>query len=229
MLIFHNHDLPQQAKSALGFYGETVDFAAPGLVYESVFGHPDLFFIQVGNDLIVSPNIPQKYLQLLGEKKISYLPGRSLVGFRYPDSAKYNAVVTKKYFIHNLKVSDPLLLEQTQGLERIHVNQGYTRCNLLALGDTYFLTSDKGIYDTLQREGFHVLFVKPTGIELPGFSHGFFGGACGLWDNLVFISGSLIYHSQGEIIRQFIGAAGYSVIELYDGPLFDGGSILFVA
>lgn len=229
MLIFHNYDLPQQAKLTLGFYGETVDFSAPGLVYEAVNGHPDLFFIQVGNELIVPTNIPQKYLQLLKEKNLSYLPGKSTVGFRYPESARYNAVITENYFIHNIRISDPFLLEHAAGLERIHVNQGYTRCNLLALGDTRFLTSDEGIYKTLQIKGCQVLFVEPAGIELPGFSHGFFGGVCGVWQKTVFISGSLNRHSQGEIIKQFIDSAGYAIIELYDGPLFDGGSIIFVS
>jgi len=229
MLIFHNTNLPQKAKSALSLYGETVDFTAPGLVYEAVCGHPDLFITQVGSELIVAPNIPIRYLQLLNERKISYRIGQTPVGFRYPESAKYNVVTTGKHFIYNLHISDPLLLEIDNNLEKIHVNQGYTRCNLLSLSDMHFITSDQGIYKTLLMKELQVLFVNPAGIELPGFNHGFFGGACGVLQKTVFISGSLKYHLQGEIIRQFIADAGYSFAELYDGPLFDGGGIIFVA
>lgn len=228
VLIFVNAQLPQNAKSALERIAETIDFSAPGLVYDAVSAHPDLFFVQVGNKLMVPPNLPPKYLQLLAERAISYIVGQSPVGFRYPESAKYNAVVTEKYFIHNHRISDPLLLEHAAGLEKIHVNQGYTRCNLLALGDTHFITSDKGIYRTLHSLDIQVLLVDPKGIELPGFSHGFFGGTCGLLQQTVYISGSLGHHPQGESIRQFIEAAGFNVEELYNGPLFDGGSIIFV-
>jgi hypothetical protein len=228
VLIFLNHQLPQQAKVALGHYGETVDFAAIGIVYDQVNGHPDLFILQARDELIIAPNIPQHFLQLLSHKAINFRFGRTPVGFRYPDSAKYNAVVTEKYFIHNLDISDPQMLEIAGTRKMIHVNQGYTRCNLLALGNSHFLTSDRGIYDTLHTKRLQVLFVDPSGIELPGFRNGFFGGACGVWHETVFISGNLKYHPQGEIIRKFICSAGYSLTELYDGPLFDGGSIVFV-
>lgn len=228
VLIFVNSKLPQNAKLALERIAETIDFSAPGLVYDAVEAHPDLFFVQVGNKLMVPPNLPPKYFRLLAEKAISYSVGQSPVGFRYPESAKYNAVVTEKYFIHNRRISDPLLLEYTAGLMHIHVNQGYTRCNLLALGDTHFITSDKGIYQTLHSLDMQVLFVDPKGIGLPGFSHGFFGGVCGQWQQTVYISGSLGFHPQGKSIRQFIEAAGFTVEELYNGPLFDGGSIIFV-
>jgi hypothetical protein len=228
VLIFVNAQLPESAITALGRFAETVAFSAPGLVYDAVSGHPDLFFVYIGKKLMVPPNLPQKYVQLLDERAICFNVGQSQVGFRYPESAKYNAVITEKYFIHNLRISDPLLLEHVAGLEKIHVSQGYTRCNLLALGNTHFITSDKGIYQNLNAMDLQVLFVDPKGIELPGFSHGFFGGACGVWQQAVFISGSLQHHPQGEEIRQFIGTTGFAVEELYDGPLFDGGSIVFV-
>ena len=207
---------------------ETVSFSAPGVVYDAVNGHPDLFFARIGEKLMVPPNLPQEYFQLLAERAINFKTGQTPVGFLYPGSATYNAVVTQKFFIHNLRISDPGLLLQAEGLKKIHVNQGYTRCNLLALGDTHFITSDRGIYRTLQKMELQVMFVDPKSIDLPGFSHGFFGGACGVWQQTVFISGSLRHHPQGEAIRQFIEAAGFNVEELYDGPLFDGGSIVFV-
>jgi hypothetical protein len=229
MLIFHNHNLPQQAKSSLGLYGETVGFKALQLVYEAVSCHPDLFLVKAMNELIVASNIPYIYLRLLEKCGVSYRFGQMPVGFSYPESARYNAVITEKYFIHNLRISDPILIEHAAGLEKIHVNQGYTRCNLLALGETYFLTSDKGIFFNLRSRGLQIQFVDPKDIKLPGFNHGFFGGVCGVCNKTVFVSGSLVHHQQGESIRQFIKSAGYQVVELYDGPLFDGGSILFIS
>ncbi len=229
VLIIVNEHLPQKAKSALARLGETVDFSAPGIVYDAICAHPDIFFAMIGDKMIVAPNLPLQYTRLLSERKISHAQGQTPVGYRYPGSARYNAVITEKYFIHNLSISDPLLLEKAVGREKIHVNQGYTRCNLLTLGNTHFVTSDKGICHTLEGMHFQVLYVDPENILLQGFSHGFFGGACGVWQQTVFISGSLTHHPQGETIRQFINSAGFTVEELYDGPLFDGGSIVFIS
>jgi hypothetical protein len=45
------------------------------------------------------------------------------------------------------------LLKACEGLTPIHVNQGYTRCNLLALNENLFITSDKGICNSLLDHG----------------------------------------------------------------------------
>ncbi|MCF8386230.1 MAG: hypothetical protein K9G47_00005, partial [Bacteroidales bacterium] len=65
-------------------------------------------------------------------------------------------------------------------------------------------------------------------IILPGQKHGFLGGCCGVWKDSLFIIGNLDHFSEGEKIRKFVSEAGFRIIELYDGPLFDGGNVLFV-
>ena len=49
----------------------------------------------------------------------------------------------------------------------------------------------------------------------------------GVHGNMVFIIGSLDHHHEGNSIRSFLENLKYEIIELYDGPLYDGGSILF--
>ena len=73
-----------------------------------------------------------------------------------------------------------------------------------------------------------MLLISPHGILLEGFPHGFFGGCCGIWKDKVFINGSLDHFPEGEKVRQYLKDLGYEVVELYDGPLTDAGSILFV-
>jgi hypothetical protein len=75
-------------------------------------------------------------------------------------------------------------------------------------------------------EGLECLYVSPGDILLPGFEHGFFGGTCGLFENKLLLLGSLRYFNDGEKIRQFLAKTKMEIIELYDGPLVDGGSIL---
>lgn len=113
-------------------------------------------------------------------------------------------------------------------LHPIHVDQGYCRCNLLALKNDHYITSDPGIYKTLQRLHLNALLVSPEGIHLEGFPHGFFGGCCGVWEEKVFVNGSLNLYKDGDRAREYLDKLGYKIVELYDGPLMDCGSILFV-
>jgi len=108
------------------------------------------------------------------------------------------------------------------------INQAYTRCNLIALDEGHYITSDHGIEKVLKNRNLEVLFVSPEGIILPGFANGFFGGCCGILDDKLFTTGSLHCYPEGEKVRQFSQEAGFRVIELYDGPLFDGGGIIFI-
>jgi hypothetical protein len=91
-----------------------------------------------------------------------------------------------------------------------------------------FITSDEGIYKTLKINGFPSLFVNAEDIILHGHKHGFFGGACGIFENKIFALGNLDGYSDGKKVKTFINSLGYDIIELYDGQLFDGGSIIFI-
>ena len=112
--------------------------------------------------------------------------------------------------------------------KQIHVNQGYTRCNLLPLPDNCFITSDKGIYTILTDEGLDVLYVDPAGIQLEGFPNGFIGGVCGVKDRTIYMAGSLKRYKEGQKMKDFFLQHMMTWVELYDGPLIDGGSILFL-
>ena len=235
MLIIIDKRLPIKVRQFLAKYGELIEFATSGITYEAISGHPDIFFCQTTAGLIVAPNTPGKYLSKLIAKKIPFTFGRLPVGNSYPESARYNAVVTDKYLIHNQAITDPSISALTTAsdnltftLSALTLNQGYTRCNLIALGESNFITSDKGIEKALQAKCLEVQFVSPVGILLPGYENGFFGGCCGIWDDKLFITGNLDHYSEGERVREIAAGSGMEIIELYDGPLFDGGGIFFI-
>jgi len=86
-----------------------------------------------------------------------------------------------------------------------------------------------GIYQKLNLyPEFSVIYVNPENIILPGMKNGFFGGCCGIYKNKLYITGNLGYLKESKSIRSFIENAGFQIFELYDGPLYDGGSILFI-
>ena len=94
--------------------------------------------------------------------------------------------------------------------------------------DNHFITSDKGISKALIKQFFTGRYVAPDDIILPGFDHGFLGGAMGVWQDKVFVIGNLDYLEKGKKIKKIVEALDYELIELYNGPLFDGGTVLFI-
>lgn len=226
MLIIIDKKIPEPAKRRLANYGKLAEVSTSGICYEAISGHPDTFFCRISDSLITAPNLPQNIVEEIEDGMIIY--GDNIVGNIYPETAHYNAVVTDTCLIHNLNFTDQKILDLCEKKEHIHVEQGYTRCNLLALKENNFITSDKGIRRTLINFGKNVLFINPENIKLEGFSHGFFGGACGVLDDQIMVIGSIDYIHESSEIKLFFDDLDYQIIELYNGPLFDGGGMIII-
>jgi len=227
MFIIADPRIPHNAKIKLEKYGKVLYLATNGITYPAISCHPDIFLFKTNYRLIVAPNTPKAFQDQIIQLKFPFTKGKKNIGAEYPETAHYNVVETDRYLIHHKKYTDPAIRELTTGKEFIHVKQAYTRCNLIALRDNRFITSDKGIEKVLKRKGLEVLYVDPKGILLPGFDHGFIGGTCGVFKNQIFFLGSLDHFNEGEKIRGFL--KDHEIIELYDGPLFDGGGLLFIS
>jgi len=228
MLILCDSKMPEEAMLILSGYGEVVEFATKGITYDAISGHPDIFFCKTPGGLVVAPNLPETYFTILDQNSIQYSKGKLPVGKTYPESARYNTLVTKKYIIQNPEIADPVIAELNPGHKIIPVKQGYVQCNLLALPDDSFITSDRGIEKSLKQHDSEVLFVDSSCIKLEGFEHGFLGGVCGINRSLVLFCGSLSFFSEKPAIVKFIENAGVQFVELYEGQPLDIGTLLFL-
>jgi hypothetical protein len=220
--------MPEAAKEKLATFGEILELATDGITYEAISGHPDIFFCPTPAGLIVSPNLPEKYFTILDQNKINYIKGSLPVGQEYPETARYNSLVTDRFIIQNPASSDPEIRNMNPELEIISVKQGYVRCNLIPLPNETFITSDRGIEKSLKQRSLEELFVDPTCVQLDEFDNGFFGGACGLVGNAFFVCGSLRYFKESILIEAFAARAGVTLIELYVGKPVDVGTVLFL-
>ncbi len=229
MLIIIDKRAPDEAKQNLADYGSLVEFETDGIVYEAISGHTDIFFCQTPEVLIVAPNTPNYFIDILISNKINFKKGFNKLGEKYPETSSYNALVTADYLIHNLKTTDKEIINATQNKVHVQVNQSYTKCNLLEIAENRYITSDMGIYKSLNGKiSSEILFVNPVQIELSGYKNGFIGGCCGVYKNNLFMTGNLKHFNEGDKIRKFVEKAGVNLIELCDRKLFDVGSILFI-
>ncbi len=131
--------MPEEAKKNLKKLGDVLFLNPTEITYKSISAHPDIFFFQTEDGLIYAPNAPKRIVKELKKRKIKLTEGKKEVGKKYPETVPYNAVGIGDTLIHNLKHTDSTILSLYKN--HIHVNQGYTRCNLLALNENAFITS----------------------------------------------------------------------------------------
>ncbi len=226
-MIIASSLMPKTAANALQKMDDVLWLEPQPQVYESIATHPDIFFCQKRTMLIASPDIPEAWAEKLIQSGIELIFGESKLGKHYPLTASYNAVFADKLLIHHRDRSDKVLKTAGFEAEEVHVEQAYTRCNLLHLTDKHFITSDKGIYRQLNARGMNLLYIDPKQIELEGHRHGFFGGCCGINNQVLVCCGQLNTLHEAPAIRQLLQQIGFGLIELYEGPMTDVGSILF--
>ncbi len=223
----------EEAKKNLKKLGNVLFINPTSVTYNSIASHPDIFFFQKDDALIYAPNAPKRIIKELKKRKIKLIEGKKEVGKKYPETVPYNAVGIGNLLIHNLKHTDETILSFYEN--HINVNQGYTRCNLLALNENAFITSDLAISRQLsavnsqsQSSTVKVLYIDPKQIKLEGQRNGFFPGCCGVWKNNLIVCGSTKNLKEKTELDKFLKDNNFNLIELYDGELIDVGSIFLI-
>ena len=225
MLIITDKRLPANAKSKLSTYGNIYELETSDVVYDAISGHPDIFIFQNNNNLIIAPQTPFTLVQLLQKNGITFSYGNKQLGSKHPLTTAYNVSYGDGVFIGNNTHCDNSIIDLAKNNKWVQSKQSYARCNTLIINNSSIISSDLNLKKSFP-DG---LFINPHEIKLPGFEYGFIGGCLGIYEKSIFIIGSLQHHQQGEQIRTYCINLGYNIIELYNGPLIDGGGIVFIA
>lgn len=226
MTVMANSEMPASAMSALMRYAEAVPFHVPGFAYPHLAGHADLFATP-GSEWVVAPNMPQQYRQALSQRGIPWIEGTVEVGSDTATLGAYNVAVGDGLMIGNLERIDPEVRRRHKH-QAVAVKQGMCRCAALILDRSHVITSDGGVAKALAASGVGCLLVESDPIQLPGYRSGCFGGCCGIRGKRLFLVGSLRHHPQGQAIRSYVAQTHIAeIVELYDGPLCDVGSLFF--
>ncbi|MBQ4547809.1 MAG: radical SAM protein [Bacteroidales bacterium] len=242
--IIADSRMPEDAKKNLKKLGNVLFINPTSVTYNSISSHPDIFFFQKDDALIYAPNAPKRIVKELKKRKIKLIEGKKEVGKKYPETVPYNAVGIGNLLIHNLNHTDETILSSYEN--HINVNQGYTRCNLLALNENAFITSDVGIFNVVNSQQTtdnslypheshvetyvrtSILYIDPKQIKLEGQKNGFFPGCCGVWKNNLIVCGSTKNLKEKAELDKFLKDNNFNLIELYDGDLIDVGSVFLI-
>lgn len=225
MLIIADYRISAPMQQALSKWGEVV-LLHSGDVYESISGHPDIFLCRLPGLVVAAANTPPEVLDALQRHQIRYLLGKYAVEGKYPQTARYCAMVAHGWLIHNLRHTDPVLLRQTLLLNHLHVNQGYAACNLIALPDGSFIGSDEGLVKNMHNRGIEATYINPEGIALPPHRHGFLGGAAGWNQQHLFFTGRPESLPDGNRLISLMQSKGLPWLSLSD-EMTDVGGLQF--
>jgi hypothetical protein len=222
MFILHDHRIPKEAKKMLSKWGELLPVESHDIVYESISGHPDIFFFRFHNQIVYAPQAPRNIVNKLHQSAYNLIPGSSSLGSVYPATVAYNGALVQEKLMGNMKYLDSKILDLFPEERRIHINQGYAACNMLS-GNKLSLVSDHLMADKTTS-----IFFDPTEVRLWGQKHGFIGGTGGISQGRLFLLGALEHIQQAQSIRRFLDENELELTELYKGTLLDAGGIIFI-
>lgn len=224
---------------------ETITVPRFHTVYSAIASHPDIFLCPLDNPLspsnepvvVAAPSLVPLLRNAFSQTDHSgvsnaprILAGQADPGAHYPESARYNALIVGPYFLHNPRITDPVLRAAAiaQGYDPIPVKQGYARCGALPIGGDALITADGGIARAAGRAGIEVLSIRPGGVELPGFPYGFLGGAAGRISDTIWFHGNPEAHPDFSAIAELIRIHGLTARWFPQFPLTDIGSVFQV-
>ena len=152
------------------------------------------------------------------------------VGREYPANVRLNCLYLGGRLYGNLKAADTTVLDfcLENGIETVHINQGYTRCSALVVNERAVITADKSIEKAMKQNGAEVLPISAGHIRLDGFDYGFIGGCSCTDGDTVFFFGDIKKHPDYAEIKAFINNYNSNIeILCKEIPLTDiGGAVL---
>jgi hypothetical protein len=85
MLNIIDKKIPEEAKKNLAEAGLHPDYSlleleTEGLVYPAISGHPDIFFCQTPQTLVIAPNLPHPCKEILIKNQISFSESKLRTG-----------------------------------------------------------------------------------------------------------------------------------------------------
>lgn len=203
-------------------------------VYSEVSSHTDIFCIKIDDILVYqknSINLNEKYKQICVDDvdNLSYF--KENIG-------QFNVCIIDNYAIHNFKKTNKVVLDilKEKGFNLINVKQEYARCSILPLNNKCCITSDKGIYDTLIKYNFDMIYLDKDELDIKLYNedltysnmYGFIGGCSTVLNDTVIFFGDLNKFKCKNKLVKYIKSKGFKIKDFKNMDVIDYGSCIFL-
>ena len=153
------------------------------------------------------------------------------LGGQYPGNVKLNALQLGRRLISRVSSLDDAVKKYCleNDFKLIQVNQGYAKCSCAIVSDNAVITSDNGVYNSLNATNVDVLQIKQGRVRLKGVDYGFIGGASGYdkQTKTIYFCGDITKHPDHDRVKEFCERYHTRVVSLSEDELTDIGGILF--
>ena len=221
-------NLIEDALQILGI--EAIKLPVNTAVSKYLRSHADLMAVHIGGDKLVLSRELQKnnIVNILTSRGLHVIFSKTSLGEIYPNDIGLCAAFVGAKVFHNLNYIDGAVRENIDsGISLTHINQGYSKCLICVVDENSIITSDRGVGIAATNAGLNVLVIENLEIKLPGYKHGFIGGA-----SFKIARGKMAFTGQfkSDKIRKrvegFLSERGVSAVYLTELPIFDiGGAI----
>lgn len=235
MLAVTNHSFPREAEEALKKFGHrTLRLPPHPNLPKPVASHPDMLLFFVPDAILCTKSYYEIATRELEEISAAYSAPIRLIdkeyGGEYPRDVLLNALPLGKHLFCNTKTVARELLELS--LTLCHVNQGYTKCSVLPIGEKALITADASIAACAKEYGIDVLKIQEGHITLSGYDYGFIGGCASFAPRgnikSVFFCGDVSRHPDYNRIKSFCQVYDIGTVSLCNTDLCDIGTIFMI-
>ncbi len=198
-------------------------------IYAPLNTHPDLQIHKVSDDRVYAEPCCFEYYKEILSPHIEVIKGNSVNGGTYTSHVAYNIARVGKNIFCNTKYADKNIIDyyEKNDYRIIHINQGYSKCNICIVSDNAVITEDSGIARTMKAVKINVCEIKAGSVGLCEFPYGFIGGASGIVNNNLLFCGDIKRHPQYDEICRFINEnSDLKIVSLSENKLWDYGSII---
>jgi hypothetical protein len=183
--------------------------------------HPDLSIFDFGNGNLLMDRLANISLPTHAHVRI----GTTGLDSRYPGDSAYDACIVGRYLFCREESTAPEILRTPFIL--VPIRQGYAKCSIAIVSEKAAITEDAGIAKAMQKVGIDVLQLEPGSVALPGYPHGFIGGACGkIASDILAFFGNVTKHPQYGEMSCFCKKYDVELLSLSSDILTDYGSLV---
>ena len=206
-----------------------IPVALTDLVDERISGHPDIQMFIHEKNLFVHPDIDKEFIKRI-ERYVNVIQCSTKLKKNYPDDIPYNIALVGNFAIHRKGFTERVIQDYllNKGITLVDTNQGYTKCSTLIVDNNSIITSDRSINNAAKSVGIDTLLISDNFIDLPGYNHGFIGGASGNYGATIYLTGRIDHHPNRDEIESFIESKNMQLIILSNKRIIDVGSLFFI-
>lgn len=219
--------MPNEAVEALREDFHVIILPQDNTIAPEVSSHPDMILTIFDGKIFCHESYAMAnsdtLAKLSAESGLEVIPCQGERCAKYPEDVEFNVLTMGDTLLGRMDS----MAEKLKEYPTVNTRQGYAGCtSLFAAG--HVISADPSILKSANASNIPNIQVSGEGILLVGYDKGFIGGACGVFEDEVYICGNPDSCPAGASLKDVCEKLGLKLIPLCDGSVHDVGGIKFV-